>query len=98
MPVSIEVSFEVRTGTEPTVPEARRGHVTEGPIRETREQLDGGLVWIRCSFCGKYVLVGARSHTRERCSCGARRCYLTDSRRGVYQEGWRKGNDAWWMC
>lgn len=72
--------------------------MADPPMEETAGQRAEGLVWWRCSFCGRLVLVDAYRNTRERCTCGARRCHHNDARRGIHEEGWRKGKDEWWFC
>ena len=79
-------------------PTAKRGDVVKGRAVETQEQLDAHLVWWSCPFCDCKVLIDAWRQTRERCICGAARCHHTDSRRGIYEEGWRRGIREWWMC
>jgi hypothetical protein len=89
---TIKIGFDVITDNTPTLPDARRGAATKAPIRETSEQLEAGLVWWPCGFCGLRVLVDSLKRGRERCQCGAVRCFSKGS------EGWRKDGREWWFC
>lgn len=86
----IQFGFSVNTVDTPIIPLAKRGDVSDNHVNETREQLDNGLVWWKCSFCGRYVLIDSDRPTREKCSCGAVRC----NHKG--QSGWRKDGVEWW--
>jgi len=89
--MQVQTTIDMINWNTPTMPAAGRGAVCEGSIKETTDQLDAGLVWWPCSFCGKKVLVDSKSRGREKCSCGAVRCHY----RG--QEGWCKDGDEWWF-
>lgn len=93
--ISINIGWSLTTGESPVFPDAKRGAVYErtGPLapRATLQQLDAGLIWASCCFCGAFVLIDAERRTRERCSCGAVRCH----RNGA--DGWRRDGESWWM-
>jgi len=88
----IQMLMELNTWNTPTIPDAVRGSVVDPPVTETREQLDSGLIWWCCSFCGRMVMINCSIRGRERCSCGAVRCHYCG------QEGWRKDGKTWWIC
>jgi hypothetical protein len=96
--MNIGMRIEIRDGNEPTVPTAKRGAFFQGLVRTTDEQSEKGLTWWPCAFCGGNVLVDVYRNTRERCACGARRCHHTDTRRGIYEEGWRLNGHTLWYC
>lgn len=89
--VKIGLDFEVVTGATPSVPGAKRGAVYDGVVCETWDQLEAGLVWLPCLFCGRRVLIDSNVRGREKCSCGAIRCHSRGS------EGWRKDGDEFWF-
>ena len=88
---NVMLTMDCTTDQTPSWPDAARGDCFDGSITETRAQLDQNLVWEPCAFCGLKVLIRCDIRGRERCSCGAVRCH----HRG--QEGWRRGDDEWWL-
>jgi hypothetical protein len=97
--MNLGIGISLHLQSDPTFPEAKRGHVIppDQTPRATDEQLALGLIWWPCSFCHSWVLVDSTRRARERCSCGARRCHHT-SRDGYYSEGWRRDGKTWWFC
>ena len=71
MNTEINISFTCDDSNTPTLPDAKRGDCSETHHLETKEQLDAGLVWWPCGFCGLEILIGM--NTRETCKCGAKR-------------------------
>jgi len=92
------ITMEFRDGNEPTYPDAKWGDCVEGSANETPKQRAAGLAWCPCAWCGRQVLVTVYERRYERCACGAIRCYHTDSRRHIYEEGWRKDGKRIWFC
>lgn len=88
----ISLTIDCITADTPAMPEARRGTVAAGPLRETAEQLANNLVWWPCAFCGRYVMVDCSRRGRDRCTCGAVQCWCKGDC------GWRKnGEESWFI-
>lgn len=85
------ISLDVITDKTPTLPQAVRGSVHVGFVKETQDQLNNDLVWCPCSFCGRHVMVLTYGRG-EKCSCGARRFNRKNG------EGWKKNGKEWWFC
>lgn len=92
MTIELGISIECHDENTPKKPEAKRGDCFDGTIDSTREQLDAGLLWWPCGFCGTNVLISTRIKGREKCKCGAiRHNHFAE----VY---WKRGNEkAWYL-
>ena len=103
--IPMAVWFEYTDDKTPSSPTSDRGSFSPTILVETEAQNKAGLVWIRCPFCGGYVLVLAlpdyKSRIREKCRCGAKRL-CRNIRRGHevigYVDGWRKNDVEWTQC
>lgn len=102
---TISISMTLHLHDDPTIPDAKRGHVASGagrPPQTTDEQSAAGLIWWQCTFCHSWVLVDAYRQTREKCTCGARRCHHTSRPDSwgekYYSEGWTRDGQTWWFC
>ena len=85
--IKLSFGFTYTDSKTPTLPNAKRGTVSNTHVTETKEQLDAHLVWWVCGFCGREILIDAYRNTREKCNCGAVRC----NRHG--NACWKKGDE-----
>lgn len=69
--ITLSIGWDVIDSSTPTLPNAKRGRVSEKHVKATEEQLKAGLIWWPCGFCGRYVLIDSWRNTREKCTCGA---------------------------
>ena len=55
MTTEINITFTCDDSNTPTLPDAKRGDSSETHHLETKEQLDAGLIWWPCGFCGREI-------------------------------------------